>query len=266
MVFKYSKKDLGKLFDNKEFSKLLEIYSSCASKEETIILKNFIEKYSSGLTYEEIKNMVTTEVITKVREHNRNEEYNSFEPMKKKVTNNTDYLTSEENTFKKSIRKEIKNYISVNSSNISESTYITLKQIYNTSKDSTYLGLYDIQYEVDSYLENGINFIKNADFNKKVKIVNNFDLMINKISNCNEESQSYGTLIIKIPKSALSSRSVPIYYINDDGHIFLNPKYIVCYVPVKNKKILTVEINNSMKEIESTVFEGERIQEKAFGI
>lgn len=263
MVFKVTRKDLEKLYNNNEISKILKIYSACASEEEVKILKEFINRDNSDFTDKDLSRFITTIVIKKVRNHNREEEFNSFIPMEKKLDYKTDYLTSDESKYIKSSKNDIKYFVNHYKNNVNSETYIILKQIYNTKKDECYLGLYNIQYDVDLLLEEGIPFGIRGNFTNRIKIINNFDLLLNSISSCDDERQSYGSLIIKIPKKSITSKSEPIYYDNE-GTLYLNPKYVVCFVPVKERKLLSVEINQSYNDVESTVYEGEVLEKEHF--
>lgn len=255
MLLDFTKKDIELLFDKKEYSKLIEIYSICSSEEETTSLNNFLNSNNTDMTNEEKKRLVSQQIINHVRDYNRQEQYKEFTPIQKRETNDI-YQSQDESSLSKILNYEIRNYIKDYKDKISKDTFITLRQIYNTNKDICYAGLYNIRYDVDNILENGINFGKDAILKKEVKIVKNFDLMIHNITKCSDDSQSNGVLIVKIPKNALDKKSIPIYY-EKDNRIYLNPMYIVCYVPVENKKILSVEINRSMNEVESTIYEGE---------
>lgn len=235
MVFNVTRKDLEKMYDNNEVSRILEIYSLCTNKRNVKVIKDFLDRDNSMST-EDIKRLLTTEIIIRIREHNRKELKNNFIPMKKSN------LLKENNC-------------------INRESCITLNQIYNTKKDEYVLGVHDVQYFMDYILEDGIPYGKNAELEDKVTIINDFEELIQRISTCDDEVKSNGCIIVKVPKSALIEQEEPIYYIYKNN-LYLNPKYVVCYVLVEDKKILSVEINNSYNEIESTIYEGESLDIK----
>ena len=255
MVLNVNRKELERLLENNEISRFLEIYSFCSTPEELNIMKLFLSNDGYGLSRKDLIRLATIDAVSKIRENDRKELEKQFVPIKKN-TNKNDYYTKEETKYFKYNKREIKRFRSTFKDYIGSETYRILKQIYNTKKDECYLGIYDIQYNVDTILEEGIVFGTTAVFEKRIKTIHNYDYLINQISNCNEEKQSYGSVIIKVPKEAIDKKSIPIYY-EKDNLIFLNPEYIICYVPVKNKKLLTVEFNDSFNTVISTIYEGE---------
>lgn len=259
MAYNLTRKNIAKFIENNDTKRILEIYAECTSIEDANKIKTFIEADGYELSHEQMVSLASSEIANKIRERDRDSLEKAFVPMKEKNTKNNDYYTDEEKKFNKISRREIRFFKSNYKDKVSSESYTILKQIYNTNKDKYYLGLYDIQYVVDHVLENGIIFGHKADFQRHIRVIHNFDLMMNQISSCNDQRQSYGSLIIKIPKEAIDNNSIPIYY-NRNDTIYLNPKYIVCYVPVKNKKILTVEINNSMNDVESNIYNRESLE------
>lgn len=255
MVFKISRKELEKLYKNNEISKIIEIYSACSTTTETERLKAFVKRNHDDFTEEQLCRFITTIVIDNVRKHNREEEYKKFVPMVKKMSN-TDTLTSAESTFNRHHKRDIKTFINDSKNNVSKDDYIILRQIYNTEKEKCYLGLYNIRYNVDQLLEEGIPIGYKAELKKRIVLIDNFDYMLHRIISCNDEKQSNGSLLIKIPKESINNRSIPIYYEHDNS-IYLDPKYIICYVPVMERKILSVEINDSNNNVESNICEGD---------
>ena len=71
----------------------------------------------------------------------------------------------------------------------------------------------------------------------------------------------YVKTIIKIPKQALNEKNVPIYYIKDDS-LYLDPRFVVAYAPVKNKKVLPVELNEQMNNVTPTICENQSVKLK----
>ena len=238
MAYNLTRKNIESFIENNDTRRILEIYSESTSKEKADVMDKFIKADGYRLDHEQMVKLASSDIANAIRELDRDSLEKSFKPMKEESNSR----------FLKSGYKD----------KLSTQTFTTLKQIYNTNKDDCYLGLCNIQYVVDYYLENGIMFGKKAEFQKQVKIVNGFDVMINQISSCDVGRQSYGSLIIKVPKDAIDKKNMPIYYLKE-GFIYLNPEYVICYVPVKNGKLLDVEINRSMNEVESTIYEGDSL-------
>lgn len=159
MVVNITKKDLEKLYNNNEYDKIFEIYSKYASEEDVLNLRNVLEKNVNNLSEEDLKRFICATINDKAREHNRKEQIKNFEPMVKKRTNNN-YLIKDENKYIRLFKKEIRQIVKDYKKNIGEESYRVLRQIYNTDKENCYLGLFNIRYSVDNYLEEGISINK----------------------------------------------------------------------------------------------------------
>ena len=258
MIISHNKKSLDKLYDNKEFDKLLELYKECSSEEDSNALRLFFYRKNDDLSETAKKNLFINIVLKAIRKYNLQKGLEEFKASKIKNSRKTDALTSEENEFIKMFKKQLIDYTLSYKDKISKETYVILKQIYNTNKDYFYTSIFNVNMLVDLYFEDGICFGNSAFFNDNIKVINNFDYMLKYISCMEDEVSTKGCLLIKVPKNAINRKSEPIYYIEDNS-IYLNPKYIICYIPVVDKKILGIEFNDEAREVVSTIYEGESI-------
>lgn len=264
MRISLTKKEVEKLFDEKKYDELKELLMFSFSMDGAQAIINFFDANINKNTYSmaEMKNYMVNQVVTGIRNHNNEDDLKNFYPyiQKRKIFMKkiSEKLTKEEEIhlkrFKKSIHLCRKKY----NGNITQKTYNLLKRIYDYDKDTFYTGIHSTGSDIDEIFENGLCFDQIADFQNHVLIEHNFDEMLYNISSSEGYKQSRGCFIVKVPKRAINEKDEPIFYKNNDK-IYLNPKYIVMFVPVVKKKILTPELNEEMSLVNSTLCEGDTL-------
>lgn len=112
-----------------------------------------------------------------------------------------------------------------------------MEQIYSFEHEKYYVGIHRTCNDVNKIMKEGIAMKKNlTDINNHVQIIKNFPFMLEQIEHANEYKGSTAVLILKIPKKDIDcnyetmEERDPIYY-QKDGTLFLDPKYIVGFVP-----------------------------------
>ena len=248
MKLNINKKDIEQLLENKKYDELIKILNIVVGDEETIkTILGFIGKYDDYL--------VKT-VCEQIRSYNIDQSLDNFIPYKPKnkfinrfVKGN---LTKEEKNYIKNFKKSIKNFRNAWEGNVDEETYEALRQLYEIDKDEYYIGIHRSAIPVDETFENGIRCRFN-DISDHVQRMDNFDFMLSQISACESYKFSTGCFIIKVPKSAVDEASTPIFY-EKNGDKYLDPKYVVGYVPVQNKKLAFFEFNDQIKEVNADIY------------
>lgn len=112
-----------------------------------------------------------------------------------------------------------------------------MEQIYTFEQEKYYVGIHRTCNDVKKIMNEGIAMKNNStDIHDHVQIIKNFPFMLEQIEHANEYKGSTSVLILKIPKKDIDchyetiEKRDPIYYKKNDK-FFLNPKYIVGFVP-----------------------------------
>lgn len=256
------KKDIEKMFDNGEYERIERLlylaYSPTAARGVIDFFKSHIDLKSS----DSFKNYLVTAVMKAVRGHNVQSDITEFDPyiekrkiLKKKAIA---HLTKEEKKHLKLFSSEEKIYKKQIKGKVSKDAYETLKSIYEYDKDNSYTLIHRTGFEVDPIFESGIRFGSSTDLYDMCQRMDNFNFMLSEISLCNDYKYSSGCFIVKIPKKAINEKSEPIFY-NKDENIYLNPKYVVAYAPVRGKMILSVELNDEFNIVQSEYYNEEPV-------
>ena len=262
MRISLARKDVEKLFDEKKYDEIKKLLILSYTERGASAIINFFDNNISDSSYSfiDMKNYIVGELMNGIRNHNKDDDLENFVPfLQKRKAIKKDfsyYLTGEEknylNKFKKSIILCKKRY----NGNITLDVFNTLKKIYEYDKEYLYTGIHRTNYYVDEIFKNGIKYEQSPSLGTHVQIEHSFDEMLFNISSCENYKNSTGCFIIKVPKKAINEKNEPIYYQDDNG-IYLNPKYIVMFVPVSKKKILTPELNEEFSNIQSNIKEGQ---------
>lgn len=261
MKISTQKKEIEKLYDSKSFHELFKLFAICSSKEHADRFKNLLSNSKIDLSKEQTKRYVVNEIIKTIRMHNIDEDYKNFKPHVEKKSffkQKQKFQTKEEMLYSKLFKSNIKMSKNNWQGKISEEAYQSLKQLYELDKDDYYIGIHRTNFFVDDIFEEGLRFGSDTNINELVQRMDNFDVMLDEISKCEGYKNSYGCFIIKVPRKDVVDKDEPIYYMKDDT-LYLNPKYVVAYAPVKNKKVLPIEMNEQMDIVSSTVYEGENV-------
>ena len=250
MKLNISKEDLNILCMNKKYEEIEKIV-------------NFISEGNDPQTFEFIKqlegkndSLLVTTVCNMILYHNINEKLSNFVPYRPKKAFKEKFLkghlTEEEKKYIKLFKRSINKFKKAWEGNVDKETYDALKQIYEIDKDEYYIGIHRTSSPLEDTFENGIR-CRDNDLETHVQKMDNFDFMLSQISSCENYKLSDGCFIIKIPKKAVDEKSTPIFYENNGG-LYLDPKYIVGYVPVRRRKLAFLELNYRFNDVNSTIY------------
>ena len=259
-----TKDSIEKLYDNKYYSKIAAIMHSCGYDDIVIntIISNSINA-SDPDDAKKNKDYLVNSVLVAIRAHNIDDDFEKFEPydVKKNLKKEklSGVITEEEKDYLERFKKKNTRSIKHINNKISQNAYRDLLDLYENEKENYYIGIHRTSSEMDPIFEEGILFGGTADFSNHIQKMHNYIEMLTAISDCEYYKNSYGAFVVKIPKKALDEGNYPIYY-NKDNKIYLNPKYIACFVPVKNKKVLTPILNDHNTDIISDVCENDYIE------
>ena len=254
MKLKINKKDVEKLFYERDFKTIEDLLKLAYPVSVSKGIIDFFINSEGTRSVEYLKEYVVGSVMKGIRSYNESEDVKYFEPyiekrtfFKKKMSTT---LTPEEETYIKVFPHDEKEFKKDLKGKVSKEAYTALKRIYEEDKENTYTLIHRTAAEVDPIFVNGIKFGSSTFLYEMCQRVDNFQFMLGAISLCGNYKSSLGCFIIKIPKTAITEKNVPIYYKKDDS-VYLNPKYVVAYAPVVAKKILPIEINTEANNVES---------------
>ncbi|MBR3117383.1 MAG: hypothetical protein IKF36_05905 [Bacilli bacterium] len=257
-----SKKDLETLFDEGRFDDIRKLVNYCYSLSASSTIVEFLKDNNGRRSTEELKEHVIKSTMKAIRSHNALFDQENFVPFyekrsffKKKLEAP---LTYEESRYLKLFPSEEKSIKKETKGKINKESYDALKRIYEFDKDNYYTYIHRTAGEVDPIEENGIRFGSSTSIDDMCQRMDNFYFMLREISNCNNYKFSSGCFIIKIPKTAITENSEPIFY-NKDEDIYLNPKYVVAYATVRGTNIVSVELNEDFNIVQSKYYNEENV-------
>lgn len=136
---------------------------------------------------------------------------------------------------------------------IDEVTGITLQELYDFKSDEYIIGIHRTASTPEEVLRKGI-VMRGNDFTMHVQPFRNYPFLLREIKYCESYKLSNGCFIVKIPKKDVYAKDMnkytePIYYIDEEGNLRLRPEFVVAYVPVCDKKIGQIILNDYPRDI-----------------
>lgn len=232
----YSRKDLEELYENNP-NELGKIFMSVGI-DSTTIQKLFNSYPKSELIDEVMKILRYSQFDEKI------DQYYSI-PLK--------YKEPEYELFRKDREDD---YNEMNNS-IDKITGETLQALYDYDADKYFIGIHRTAALPEEIFQKGLK-MRGTDIDDHVQIMENFCFMLREIKYCEGYKFSQGCFIVKVPKKSVKgnvNEAEPIYYVSDDGKIYLRPEFITAYVPVCDRKIGKVEMNKYPHNIYSDTTE-----------
>lgn len=258
-----SKKDLEVLFDEGRYDEIKKLVNYCYSSSAANSVVEFLKDNTERRSSEDLKKHVIVATMKAIRSYNAIYDQQNFVPyhekrsfFKKKVSGN---LTYEESRYLKLFPSDEKILKKESKDKINKESYDALKRIYEFDKDNYYTYIHRTASEVDPVEENGIRYGSSTSIDDMCQRMDNFYFMLREIAFCNNYKYSSGCFIVKIPKTAIIEKSEPIFYDND-GVIYLNPKYVVAYATVRGSNIVSVELNEEYNIVESNYYNEEPVK------
>ena len=136
----------------------------------------------------------------------------------------------------------------------------TLQSLYDYKNDEYLIGIHRTNSNMNDFFSKGI-VVRSPEFDSHVQVFKNFPFFLREIKYCESYKMSTGCFIVKVLKRDVrneckNKETKPIYYIDGDGLIRLRPEFIVAYVPVENRKLKEIILNNQNHNIynENTKF------------
>lgn len=257
----YTKEELEKIYDT-DPNKLAEILKGFDWTEENII------HFLNCTTKDRIISMIRYNQLYDKIDDQKIEEYYEIPEEYKKAE--FDFFQDGVNVIQED-RNQM--YDEMNNS-IDKMTGKKLQALYDYENEEYAIGIHRTSADFDEILEKGIKFRCDIEIDSHVQMFENFPFMLHQIKHCEGYKFSRGCIIVKVPKKSIKGNikeAEPIYYKGEDGEFYLRPEYIAAFVPVKNKKIGDVLMNeyshdNLYNEETEFFFDAKLEQAKSYGL